>query len=213
MKKTCKNLKITENCFFVTSFMQVLHRITRENNIMITTVSNGRSSANISDTIGMFVQTLPVVSHFTDDTIVHTMSKMQRQLLDTLSHDKYPFIRLSERHSLQLNIMISYQGEVVDKQMGFNNEPTEWVKLYLTKTKVPLSLNIIPVEGIYLLEFEYDTKLYSETDIFNLGRAIQSFINSLVSASDQQKILDVPIISKKETNELIALGKGKELTY
>ncbi|CAA7197395.1 Gramicidin S synthase 1 [Chryseobacterium potabilaquae] len=180
---------------------------------MITTVSNGRSSANISDTIGMFIQALPVVSHFTDDTIIDIMSKMQRQLLDTLSHDKYPFIRLSERHNFKLNMMLIYQGEVIESLPEFNDVPTESLELHLTTTKMPLCISITPLEDKYIIFFEYDSHLYSEADIYNLGITFQSFINSLVSASDQQKILDVPIISKKETNELIALGKGKELTY
>ncbi|WP_162074491.1 condensation domain-containing protein, partial [Chryseobacterium fistulae] len=93
----CKKLGVTENCFFVTSFMQVLHRLTSEDHLLITTLSNGRSSTNISNTIGMFVQTLPIVSHFTDLTIAETMLIMQHQLLETINNDQYPFSHLSER--------------------------------------------------------------------------------------------------------------------
>ncbi|WP_183147904.1 non-ribosomal peptide synthetase [Chryseobacterium nematophagum] len=213
IKEMCKDLSITENCFFVTSFMQILHRITRENNILITTVSNGRSSMHISNTIGMCVQTLPIVSRFTEITILDAMFQMQNQLLDTVSHEKYPFTRLSERHMLKPNIMIAYQGGISEEVLRFNDNPVEELELYLTTVKVPLSLNIIPLEDTYQLLLEYDSSLYSDEDMLRLGKSLESFTTSLSLVSPQQQISNIPLVSETEYKKLLSLGQGKKLAY
>ncbi|MEG0456427.1 MAG: condensation domain-containing protein, partial [Bacteroides sp.] len=97
----CRKVGVTENCLFTTALTQVLHRITREEDLLITTISNGRSSAKMAESVGMFVQTLPVVSHRNHQTVFECLTDMQQQLLETISRDKYPFTRLVERHGVK----------------------------------------------------------------------------------------------------------------
>ncbi|RMZ59361.1 amino acid adenylation domain-containing protein [Chryseobacterium nematophagum] len=209
----CKQLGVTENCFLVTSFMQVLHRLTSEDHIMITTLSNGRSSTNVSNTIGMFVQTLPIVSHFTDLTIAETMLIMQHQLLETLNNDQYPFSHLSERHDVKPNIMIAYQGGVVEETLYFNDSPAEMLRLNLTKAKVPLDIDIVPHTDMYHITLEYDSGLYTQEDMLLLGRSFQSFIEALVKSSVEEQLSKIPLVSEFEYGDLLRLGNGGEISY
>lgn len=209
----CKKLGVTENCFFVTSFVQMLHRLTSENHIMITTVSNGRSSLKISKTIGMFVQTLPIVSHFADHTVAEAMLIMQQQLLETINKDQYPFSHLAERHDLKPNIMIAYQGGVIDEPLYFNEKPAEMLKLNLTTAKVPISVDISPLVDTYQLGLEYDSNMYSEEDMLLLARSFQSFVVSITKNSPLQKISKIPLVSDFDCRELIRLGNGGEISY
>ena len=62
----CEKNGVTENAFFMAAFMQVLHRVTREESVLISTIQNGRSRAELMTTVGMFVKTLPVVSSLPD---------------------------------------------------------------------------------------------------------------------------------------------------
>lgn len=209
----CKKIGVTENCFFITSFMQILHRLTSEDHLMITTLSNGRSSTNISETVGMFVQTLPVVSHFADHTIAEAMVIMQQQLLETINKDQYPFSHLADRHELKPNIMIAYQGGVIDESLYFNEKPAEMLKLNLTTAKVPISVDISPLRDTYQLTLEYDSRMYSKEDMLLLAKSFQSFVASITKHSALQKISKIPLLSDFECRELIHLGNGGEISY
>jgi Condensation domain. len=46
---------ITENAYFQTIVTQVLHRITREESIMLATITSGRQLSGMERMVGMFV--------------------------------------------------------------------------------------------------------------------------------------------------------------
>lgn len=55
----CTGNAITPSNYFLSAFMQLLHRLTRNERIAITTVNNGRDDVRLIDDVGMFVKTLP----------------------------------------------------------------------------------------------------------------------------------------------------------
>ena len=58
----CRKNSVTANSFMQAAFAETLHRITREENPLYVTISNGRlDGAALERSMGMFVKTLPVV--------------------------------------------------------------------------------------------------------------------------------------------------------
>ena len=209
----CRRQGITPSSFFTTVMTQVLHRITREKKLLITTVSNGRSSAAMADTAGMFVQTLPVVSEQQpEQTAAAAAQAMHAQMLAAVEREKYPFTQMVERCGIQANILIAYQGDVLGGNLSAPYA-VENISLQLDTVKVPLSLNILPTGDAYRLVFEYDSALYADCDMESLSRAVAVFAANLAQAKDAQKLLAVPMLSAAEQQELLALGTGEVLDY
>ena len=97
-------------------------------------VSNGRSSMKISDTLGMFVNSLPLAeavdnSESTADFIWRTAKNFS----DTLLHENYPFVRAASKFDFHPSISYSYQigvlreyrtkyGELGTKSLGWTKQ-------------------------------------------------------------------------------------------
>ena len=114
IRQFCRTLGITENAFFAVILTQVFHRLSQDGNIQIATISNGRTMYQLSETIGMFVQILPIVSRKHNGSIAVIMQDMQKQIIDTIRRDKYPYTALVERYGIQPNVLYAYQGDVLN---------------------------------------------------------------------------------------------------
>jgi len=144
LRGCCRKAGVTENALVLTAVTQVLHRFTREKNIAILTVSNGRSLRALERSCGMFVQTLPVVSHNSERSIGESLSMMQGQIVGTLANDKYPYTRIVESTGLRASILVAYQGDVLGGPLVAGGNPVEMTGLDLDTAKMPLSINVNP---------------------------------------------------------------------
>ena len=87
--KYCQQHNLTENSYYLTLFMQALHRVTREEEVLITTIHHGRTDMRMANTFGMFVKTQPVCSTFTEaefkTPVSNAVTTIQKQIfLSTL---------------------------------------------------------------------------------------------------------------------------------
>lgn len=202
----CFNLGITENAFFLTVLSQVFHRIGRNDNIQFATVSNGRSLEELSNTMGMFVQTVPFVSKYKNLSISKIFKSSQEQIISTIKNEKYPFTKLVEKYGVKPNVLYVYQGDVITSKY-------EAKELNQDNTKAPLVISISPNNDVYDLAFEYDNALYLEEDIENLCSCVTNFANNVILSSIDDKIELVKLVSESEAKDLIELGTGDKIDY
>lgn len=210
IRTMCRQAGVTENAFFIAAVMQTLHRLTRENDLNVVTVSNGRSLSTLTHATGMFVQTLPVVSHNTDRTVTETIQAMQRQIIDSLSRDKYPFTKLVEKHGIKPQIMVVYQGDVVSADLNIDGREVDVIYLSSDTAKFPISVSITPTDNQTELQIEYDKAIYSAKDIEIFANAVKALAENM-SHSAGESIRSVACVSEKETEELILVGQGEKL--
>ena len=206
----CRKHSATANSFFLTSLMQVLHRLTREERIAITTISNGRSDTRMHTIMGMFVKTLPVVSRLDgNQTFADALASMNQQVMTSIGNDIYPFTKIAERYKFRSEIMFVFQG-------GLNtpvvNQHEESIPLDLDTAKMPIAFMVTENdEGTYHVELEYDTHLYSQADMQMLVKALHTFIQEALSGDNQIK--DISLTDQKEQASIISLSQGEQLDY
>lgn len=202
------SLGVTSNIFFMTSLMQVLHRLTREERIAITTISNGRADERMFDIMGMFVKTLPVVSALDAEKDFDTCVKeASAQFIETQSRDCYPFTRLAERYKFRSEIMYVFQAGmvVVDSKKDFEVE--------LDTTKMPLAISVSQNDrGYYRINLEYDTALYNRRDIQILADSIVAFADNALK-DGTVKIKSIALVPDDGISALMKLSRGKKLAY
>lgn len=206
----CRKNSATANSFFLTSLMQVLHRLTREERIAITTISNGRSDTRMHTIMGMFVKTLPVVSRLDgNQTFADALASMNKQVMTSIGNDIYPFTRIAERYKFRSEIMFVFQG-------GLNTpvvkQHEESMPLDLDTAKMPIAFMVTESgEGTYHIELEYDTHLYSQADMQILVKALQTFIQEALSGDNQIKAIS--LTDKKDQAGIISMSQGEPLDY
>lgn len=190
----CKRGGITPSNYLLAAFLQLLHRLTREENIQITTVNNGRNDIRLLSDTGMFVKTLPVVSRCKkpEGTPLEFAGRVQEQFLTTQDYDFFPFTTLVEKYGIRPDIMYVFEGGLdagADNVTGLNFSN---IVLPLDTAKVPLTLLVFePSEEEYELVAEYDTSMYGEADmrvLLDMMSALSSSLTEAVSIRDGRMI-------------------------
>ena len=173
----CRKAGVTSNAYFATILSQLLHRVTREDSVLFSTIDNGRTRTEKMQSVGMYVKTLPVTSVLNLQAAMTTsvekaVKDMHRQLMDTLSYSYYPFTRMSERHHLRPQILYVYHGYLASEAA---NDQVEEVMLNLDTVKMPLTVTVYHKGGSeYTVLLSYNPALYASYDMQKLASAFRA---------------------------------------
>lgn len=212
----CKESGITENCLFMSMFAEVLHRITREDSVLFTTIDYGREDLRLGNAIGMFVKTMPVVSSREGTTslaVKDAALAIQSQYLNSLQNDIYAFTDMTEKHGFRPEIMFDFQGLSFDDGKTHATMPTEEEKqqILLNVSKVPVGVTVTPLgKDVYQIMVEYDSDLYSEADMQIL---LDAYSNLCSNAIATEKLSCVSMLSEDMQKESLNLCAGKRIAY
>ncbi|MCQ2303479.1 MAG: amino acid adenylation domain-containing protein [Bacteroidales bacterium] len=195
----CRQQGMTSNSFFMTALAQLLHRATREEQVLFSTINNGRTDEAMMSITGMFVKTLPVCSVLEtakapNTTIADQMKAMQQQLGETEKRMFYPFTRMAERHHILPQVLYVYHGRVnaeENEKVSFEEQP-----LSLNMVKMPLTVTIYNKTGNeYTVLLTYQPSFYSEMDMNRLGKAFCAACNSMLTA---KSIAEISLLDDEE---------------
>ena len=211
IEEHCSQLGVTMGNYLLTVFMEVIKRITREEKVLITTISSGREHAAMQDIQGFFVKTLPVVS-------ADTVAEVQSQLIESISHECYPLTEMVQQMGIRPEIMYAYEGGLFEKDNAALHDELEVIPLSLDTTKVPLTLFVNPDGSDFDLSIEYDDSLYNEDDMQTLLHCIITLAQNYAKQNAESKnvavsLQDCPILTEEEEQRLIKLGTGETLNY
>ena len=210
----CRQHAVTASNYFLTMFLQVLHRTTREDNVLITTVNNGRADSRMLDIVGMFVKTLPVVSHkATQDrcSAADCVNEIQQQFQQTQALDFYPYTTMTERNGIHSEIMYVFLGGL-DATME-NADYTHSINLANDTAKMPLAIRTYEKEGgNYGIALEFDNALYSERDMSRLLTSLKHFTET-VAETDAADIRRIPLVDDFTATDILSVSRGKDLVY
>lgn len=210
IKEFCRTHAVTESSLFLTATSHTLHRILREEDLMLASITNGRVTPEMHDIIGMFVQTLPVISHSADKTVEESVRMMQEQFINTQDHCIVPYTRLVEKYDVRAEILFVYQGGA-----GTLIEKTGEEACYAVAphgVMYPICIEVVPSADDYNIFVEYDTSKYSQKDMQLLADAI-SVLAQRMSADAHTPIRQLPLVSDEEATRLKELGYGGDLKY
>ena len=203
----CQQNGLTLNSYFLAITMHVLHTLTREDDVIITTINNGRSDVRMMNIMGMFVKTIPVVhsNAHSNKRVAEVVKLIQDQLIETQSRDFYPFTKMVELYGLRPEIMYAYQPKDVSQ-----DEEEGKMRLLLNQTKLPLDIQVMPDRDGFVLELQYDTALYAKKDMEQLAAML---VHVAEQAPSMTSFKDIPLLSDEEKEKVLRLSTGKKLDY
>jgi amino acid adenylation domain-containing protein len=207
----CARNGITVSSYFNAAFAETLQRISREENPMYLTISNGREAdARLVDCVGMFVKTLPVVlrtENHKKETVAEFLNNFHSQLQNSIENDFYPYTKIVEKYGLKGEILFAYQGGVLE---GVSIENVETIPLKLDTVKLPVKVTVFPEDNNYKIVVEYNGMLYSQHDMHVLAEAIK---NVAVSITTAENVSDIEMVSEEEKAEIISRSCGEYVEY
>ncbi|CAI8732704.1 MULTISPECIES: non-ribosomal peptide synthetase [Bacillus] len=204
----CKKNGVTMNMLLLSAVNLLLKRYTGQKDLIIGTPVAGRTRDEISNTIGYFVNTLPLRCNIEDDTsFVDLIKYVKEKSLQALDNQEYPFKLLVE----QLNPERELGRSPIFQTIMTYADLSKTMELGDVKVKsMPVSVKTVKfdvgfgftenIDGLKLA-IDYRTDLYSSKTIGLLLKHMEQLLKSIVK-NPTESIYQIPILSEKEKHEL-----------
>lgn len=180
-----------------------LSRYTNNRHIYIATVSNGRSNLRVTDTVGMFVNTLALHAHIKEQSIEEFVRAVSENFDGAIRNENYPFARIATDYNFAFATNYAYQIGVMTKySVGGKEVLMGELKLDVPKQK--LDIMITEVEGRAVIQLQYNDAIYSHDSIQRFGDAMLAVLDGFLRERGRS-LLNVSLISQNAAKELESL--------
>ncbi len=195
----CRSQEVTAAHLFLAATSYVVSRYTNNREVYICTVSSGRSNLKIADTVGMFVNTLPLGISIDDVSVGDFLRATSDTFDNTLRHEDYPFARIAADYAFRPAIAYAYQVGVLS-QYSVNGEAIEQELLELNVPKFKINIKI-ETRGIVV---QYDNAIYSEQLAVALSQSIAAVVERMMQQPNE-KVRHISIVSSEQEAQLAKL--------
>lgn len=210
IEEVSKKLNITPYMMMLSVYYILLQKYTSQNDIIVGTPIIGREMPELSDMLGMFVNTLALRSKIdTKAKFNEYANQIKDYCINAFKNQTYPFdelvkeldIKRDTSRSTLIDTMFIFQNNGYPV-INFKNTKIEYFVPDNNVAKYDLSLEVIPIENEYDLRFEYCVKLFSEGYI---NRFAEHYINILnaVLENNEIKIADIDMLSIDEKDQIL----------
>jgi amino acid adenylation domain-containing protein len=177
----CRQHNISPAHHILAATFYALSRFTNSEELCITTISNGRSDLRISNTVGMFVNTLALSATIGEQSVMEFIDETSKNFEETLQHETYPFTRIASDYDLTAEIMFAYQMGVIDdyKYKG-ETIPVETFESDTPKFRIAFFIQDDP-SGKPSICLQYDNGRYSHELMECLAQSISNAANAFIS--------------------------------
>ena len=193
---------VTDAHFWFSATAYALARYTNMNDVFIATVSSGRQNLDITDTVGMFVNTLPVAAHLKEQSVKEFVNANSRMFANVIEHENYPYSRIATDYGYNAEINFAYQLGVLNT-IEVNGEPVAIGGMTLDTPKFNITISLDIYDGKPSVVVEYNDAMYS-------NRLMQSLADSIVavaqafSATPGAPLLKTSIMNDDQRREVEA---------
>lgn len=210
VKRFAQQCGVTPAAVYLAACFLTFGRFVCEDTVSIITISNGRSNVKLRNTLGMFVNTLPLVT-----TLDHKEStdaflrRVSQTFSDTIDHENYPFARIASLYDFHPSISYAYQiGVINDYQTKYGSVATQ--SLDSDIAKVPISIFVDGTDDDAQIIVTYDTSMYSDTMMADLAQCIENVVCGL---SVCKNVSEISLTNEKQQQFLDSFNKPWDLDY
>ena len=210
----CTRLKVSPNNLFAGALGICLNKYTRDNDIAFCTAHHGRIEENISNSIGMFVKTLPVtISISAENKIAAYLQTIRSDMKELWEMQTYPFADMARNLGASMELSYTYQKGVLEY---FNMEGGQVKITYIHEctTTDKISVYIYQFPNQYEIRSEYNSALYDREFIRTFTTAIKTAALSILTSNPEAEALSsVSVVTGEMKEKLMTLSAGKQVPY
>ena len=197
----CRQHNISPAHHILGATFYALSRFTNNEQLCITTISNGRSDLRISNTVGMFVNTLALSAEIGDQTVLEFLNETSRNFDETLQHEAYPFARIAADYDLSAEILFAYQmGIIADYKYKGQTVTIDTFETDTPKFRIAFFIMNDP-SGKPSVCLQYDNGRYSHETMQSLAQSISNATKAFISRPDAS----LKSVSLLDTNQVALL--------
>ena len=202
------------------AFYALLHRYSRQDDIVVGTPIAGRTHSELENLIGFFVNTLALRAQFTPGISFKELVQQVRQAtLGAHAHQDLPFEQLVEElqpernlsHSPIFQVMFVFQNLPMERLElpGITLQPFE-AKPDVSKFDISFIASESP-DGL-MVEWEYNTDLFEATTIRRMMNHFQKLLEEAV-ADPQKPIHRLSLMEPAELQQILVAWNASQKPY
>ncbi|WP_407462410.1 amino acid adenylation domain-containing protein, partial [Methanobrevibacter sp.] len=108
---------ITHNQFFTSAFAYALSKFTASSKVLFNLIEDGRGHIDLSESVGMFVRTLPLVIDCKNQDTLSFLDYSSGIISYAMKYDLYPFRLLANEYDLNSDILFQYSHDLLNSLM------------------------------------------------------------------------------------------------
>lgn len=202
-----KEKEVSPYTLFMSAVATYMNRVKMNaDKFYIGTAMLNRSGTVERKTVGMFVNTAPVLIELNNESsFVENLIAVKTSTFSVLRNQKYNYgilleeLRNNHNFSEKLyDIMLSYQNA---KVIG-NEVETTWYHSGMQTESLQIHIDDRDNEGIFKIHYDYLTEKFTEHEIEKMHEHICNLLFSAIG-DDRQKIYELNILSKEEKQTLM----------
>ncbi|CAI6068591.1 Plipastatin synthase subunit B [Paenibacillus sp. JJ-100] len=220
LQKLSRDMGVTLFSVMLGAYCTLLSKYSGQEEIIVGTPAAGRNHRDVQHMLGMFINTV-ALRNFPKHQ--KTFRELVREVMDhTLSaihHQDFPFERLVEL--LDLNRDTS-RNPLFDTMFNLTDREKPEVSLgelrltpYEMKndiSKFDLMLDVYADHTEISLDLQYNTDLFSELTVQQMGRHYLQLLHNLVTTPDIA-LANVELLGVEERREIMSWGQGQQADY
>jgi acyl carrier protein len=201
-------LEVSSFHFTFAVFNLLLAKLTNQSDITVGVPVSGRSTIQMKNVVGMFVNYLPMRTKIESDvSFSEFVQNLKAQTIQSLEHQDYPYDLLVDKlnlkrvsdHNPLFDVVFNYFDNNEDNSNDDNSAEDESVS-FKAGTKVDLLLFIMYRNNKHMMRFEYDPSLYKRETMEFIS---SSFINMIEAAclDPQQPVSSIGMRNKTRISQ------------
>ena len=198
----CRKEGITENNLLLSATILALSKFTFTRDLLISTISTGRTNPKYRNTIGMLVKTLPFTCHIKSDKSVRDLiDNVNENWLNTLNYEFYPYTKIANKYDLAPEFLYVYQGEIIE-DLNMNGKTYERERIDYDSLRFKISFNVLEEKGELKLINQYDNSLYSSHMIDLFNGAVKTIVEKFMTCDiSKTNVKDISLVDEPEVEE------------
>jgi amino acid adenylation domain-containing protein/non-ribosomal peptide synthase protein (TIGR01720 family) len=205
------------------AFQALLHRYTGQEELLVGSVTSGRTKAEFAPLIGYFVNALVLRATVSGDaTFESLLAQVRRNVLDAFEHQDYPFSILVERLQAARDPSRSPLFQVMFSMHKAQLPGDEALSLFalgeagarinlggLELTSVPLKRRVAQFDLTLMMAeageelyatFEYNTDLFDAATIEQMAQSFQTLLDAVI-ANPAERISRLPLLREERSRK------------
>lgn len=205
-----ESLGITAASVGLAAAQLTVSRYLAESTTAIATISSGRGNMAVTDTIGMFVNTLALTAKIDEtQTVADYIRETAENFYAVLAHEHYPFARLSKRFDFHPAISYAWQVGTLAAHSTKNGTLTA-EELPQGTAKLPISIFVEEDEQGGLVRICYDESMYSREMMRGFSLSLVNVLHELCGKS---RLSDISLTDKRQWEILDSYNRPLDLDY
>ena len=210
----CQSIGIHPSSLIMSAVSYVFGRLSYSKNVCLAAIHSGRLDYRIKGSVGMFVNTFPIVARNEDTTVYEYISSIKNSYRIGKKHPNYSFADAVSSLKVKPDILFVYQIGVVDKFRTYevSGSPVEFELFLQEEIDFKVIIWIDEKEGAPYIKVKYNSKDFDDAFILQFAKLISDVSDYFVH-NPHSDLLSVPLVSEGERRRLIQLGEGEHLDY